>query len=451
MFKHIIAIGVTQQTDPHEVRKIRLLNSMCLMGVISFAFLFLLNVLRGVGFGFMVPNLTGQLILLFTFFLQSKGHFQTARWFVMVFLLLFFNTMAVLMGPKAGIEFLDLLICISPLVFFDRIGSIVVMAALSLTGFLTARALQTFIPVVMKNEAVEVIFWINMCILFTSCFLMLFFYRNELLRYNQIMRNQNRLLEERNKEMQDSVRYASRIQHSMIRFDEEIKSIIPESFVYYQPRDVVSGDFYWFSQVDGKMYGVCADCTGHGIPGAFMCMIGITLLNEIIIEKKIHEPNRILDELHHSLMRSLRTGEDGATPRDGMELALVVYDPKLKQMQFSGAYAAVWIVRKDELMEIEGDLQPIGWFMGAKEPFTSKEIQLQKGDQIYLFTDGYPDQIGGAGRGKKFLYSRFRKLLLDIRQLPMHGQKHHIEQSFLEWKGDQEQIDDICVIGLRVS
>lgn len=268
---------------------------------------------------------------------------------------------------------------------------------------------------------------------------------------------QKEVIEEKNKDITDSINYAQKIQEAILPSDKEISKHLPEHFILFKPKDIVSGDFYWFSERDGKALITAADCTGHGVPGAFMSMIGNSLLNEIVNEKGASVPADILQKLKEGVIKSLsQTGEAG-TQKDGMDIAMCGFDLKKNQLEFSGAYNPLFRIRNNELEETRSDRMPIGIYAddGGKV-FTNHILELEKGDMYYIFTDGFVDQFGGP-KGKKFMNKRFKALLMDIHQLPMEEQQQKLDTEIEDWKAyiefdgsEYEQMDDILVIGVRV-
>ncbi|MFI5164423.1 MAG: tetratricopeptide repeat protein [Bacteroidia bacterium] len=253
-------------------------------------------------------------------------------------------------------------------------------------------------------------------------------------------------IEAKNKDIIDSINYARRIQNAILPGEDEIKKAFPGSFVLYKPKDVVSGDFYWFAERGNKKFIAAVDCTGHGVPGAFMSMIGSALLSEIVNEKNISEPGKILDALREGVIKALKqTGAEGEN-KDGMDIALCVMDGN--KLQFAGANNPLWIISKNECKEIKADKQPIGIHTQTKA-FTNHALDLKKGDNIYIFTDGYADQFGGE-KGKKFKQKNLQQLLISISDKPLSEQKKIIDDTIENWKGNLEQVDDILVIGIKV-
>lgn len=251
------------------------------------------------------------------------------------------------------------------------------------------------------------------------------------------------------KEITDSIVYAERIQSAVLPDQEYINKLLNEYFILFKPRNIVSGDFYWFSQVQEQVIVVAADCTGHGVPGAFMSMLGITILNEIVSSKNSTQAGKILDTLRMHLTKTLgQTGkEDDA--KDGMDLALCILDYSKMKLQFAGAYNPLIHIRANVSTIYKGDKMPVGIHLGEMPPFKTHEIDLKKDDCLYIFSDGYADQFGGPD-GKKFKSAQFVELLVKISPMLMEEQKARLNETIIEWMGINEQIDDIMVIGIRV-
>ena len=258
------------------------------------------------------------------------------------------------------------------------------------------------------------------------------------------MEFQKDLVEEKNKDIMDSMVYASSIQKAIITSEEYIGSMFKESFVFYKPRDIVSGDFYWaYTAENGKKLLAVGDCTGHGVPGAMMSMLGTAFLNEIVVEGNIHDPAAILNKLRHSVKKALQN--EGR--RDGMDMSIICIEGN--KMTFSGANLPVYLLRKGVLEELKGNKQPVGYVPTEELDFTSTTIEVMPDDQIYLFSDGYADQFGGD-KGKKYKYKTFREKIQTLSGMSLNQQRRIIVDEFKTWKGDLEQLDDVCVIGVRV-
>ncbi len=265
-----------------------------------------------------------------------------------------------------------------------------------------------------------------------------------------IIEKQHLNLNQSHKEITDSINYAKRIQDALMTSTVYMKDVIPKSFIFFVPKDVVSGDFYWvYKNPKGQIFFTAVDCTGHGIPGAFMSMIGNSFLNEIIIENKIEDTGQILNKMREQIIKSLDQKAAQANNKDGMDMALCKYDPKKKTVQYSGAYNPLIHISGKEINHIKGDNQPIALHTGKKLPFTSHEIEVKKGDMLYIYSDGFADQFGGE-RGKKYMSGKFKKFLLSISDKPIDQQETLIKEEFANWMGENEQIDDVCVMGVRV-
>ena len=262
-------------------------------------------------------------------------------------------------------------------------------------------------------------------------------------------------IEEKNKDIMGSIHYAQRIQNAILPSSTLINDCLPESFVLFKPKDIVSGDFYWVSPVttsntNEKVILFCvADCTGHGVPGAFMSLIGNSYLKLSLNEPSVNSPAQALDFLNKGVISTLQQNNTEKI-KDGMDLALCAWFKTSNKLYFSGAKNPLYIIKNGELIEIKGDKHPIGAYLdGTLEPFTNHAVDLEGGECIYLFSDGYPDQFGGE-KGKKFMYGKFKKLLLEIHTKPMKEQQQILNDRFVEWQGDMEQIDDVCIVGVRV-
>ncbi len=254
-------------------------------------------------------------------------------------------------------------------------------------------------------------------------------------------------IEAKNRDITDSIKYAKRIQTALLPSYELLKESFENSFILFKPRDIVSGDFYWVKRNNGEVIIVAADCTGHGVPGAFMSMLGISFLNEIVDKNNITEPAQILNQLRESVVTSLKQREAESESKDGMDLALCKVNHKEAKVWYAGAYNPLWHIRKGELTETRADRMPIAIHDKMHE-FTTHTSDLQKGDTLYMFSDGFADQFGGPN-GKKFKTRHFQELLIKIQDKTMEQQQEILNTTIEEWRGDIEQIDDIVVVGLK--
>jgi len=260
---------------------------------------------------------------------------------------------------------------------------------------------------------------------------------------------QRKELEIKNKAITDSLRYAQRIQSALMPSEKMVKKIFPESFIFFRPRDIVSGDFYWIHQKNGIISIATVDCTGHGVPGAFMSIIGYELLRTVTGHQFVSDPAWVLNELNSGL-RSIFGDSEHVSLKDGMDVSFVIIEKQKRKLRFAGAFSPLFIVRNDKILEIDGDRFSVALTQDTEDvrEFQSHEIDLLPEDVVYMFSDGYVDQFGGP-EGKKFKYRRFRFLLLNIYRLSMEEQKRMLENTFDNWKGENDQVDDVLVIGFR--
>jgi len=251
-------------------------------------------------------------------------------------------------------------------------------------------------------------------------------------------------LKQKNKEIIYSITYAKRIQSAILPPHKTVKDYLVNSFIIYEPKDIVAGDFYWMVQKQSKIIFAAADCTGHGVPGAMVSVICNNALNRSVREYNLTNPAEILDKTREIFIEEFDASEEEL--KDGMDIALCTLEGNT--LEYAGSNNPLWLIRNNELIEIKANKQPVGKFIKPK-PYINHTIELQKGDTFYIFSDGYVDQFGGE-KGKKFKSSNFKRLLLSIQNEPMNVQKKILQNNFSSWKGDLDQLDDVCVIGVRV-
>lgn len=266
---------------------------------------------------------------------------------------------------------------------------------------------------------------------------------------NRILEEKNELISHQKQEITDSIRYASRIQNAVLPSSNLLSESLRDHFVLFLPRDIVSGDFYWFTKRNNKMVIVAADCTGHGVPGAFMSMLGVSFLYEIVSKENIMQPAEILNALRELVKVTLSQTGKMNEQKDGMDISLSVLDLQNMHLQWAGAYNPLYLVRKGELTEYKADKMPVAIHINDYKPFTNNEIDLQPGDCFYMSSDGFADQFGGE-EGRKFMSKRFKELLININNLTMEEQKEALLQAHLQWRTGYEQIDDVVVFGVKV-
>jgi serine phosphatase RsbU (regulator of sigma subunit) len=269
----------------------------------------------------------------------------------------------------------------------------------------------------------------------------------ELRQEKELVDEQNKVIEKKNQNITSSIRYAKRIQEAILPIKEKLNDLVPESFIYFKPKDIVSGDFYWFTKQNGYTLIAAVDCTGHGVPGAFMSLIGNNLLNDVVRGHHMTDPKEILNMLHSGLVVALKKSEQESDTVDGMDISLCVL--KGDTLEFASTGRPLLLVRNNTIKKYKVGKYPLGLVTKKEISFEKETIQLQSGDTFYILTDGYCDQFGGA-EDDKYLDSNFESFLLKIQSQKMSEQAMSLEKEMNDWKGDRPQIDDMLVIGVRI-
>lgn len=321
-----------------------------------------------------------------------------------------------------------------------------------------------FIYLTKRNlNAESIIYMINALVAITVIFTITNLYKEDFLASQKLILERNAEIEQKNDDMIESISYAERIQKSLLPNTQKLRNFFSRSFILYLPKNIISGDFYWLAcssmrrsladeNLNDSIFLAVADCTGHGVPGAFMTIIGITLLDQIVNQEHVYAPGKILHELDERLIKVLQQESNlhrEQALHDGMDIALIKVDLAQAQVVFSGAKRPLWVLRKDshDLEVYKGDKFPIGSTQYKYKKFTETHITIHTGDRLYLFSDGYADQFGTQG---KFTVSRFKELLTLQAYLEINSQKDMLKRVFTQWRGNEEQTDDILIIGLEI-
>jgi PAS domain S-box-containing protein len=271
----------------------------------------------------------------------------------------------------------------------------------------------------------------------------------ERLALQEKVNEQQALVKRQNTDLLSSIRYAQRIQRAVLPEAADLAALFPESFILFRPRDIVSGDLFWFAEVEGKKVVAAADCTGHGVPGALLSLIAASLFEEVVLQRRILEPAAMLDAMREGFEQVLNKGDLDASQRDGMNVSVAVADEGDGSLRFAGAYHPLYLLREGAITELKADRMPIGLHEGMEKPFAQHEVRYRTGDRIYLFSDGIADQFGGP-QGKKVRSAGIKQWLLDTCTLSMEEQHQAISDRFRNWKGDEEQVDDVLLIGVQL-
>ena len=444
----VISLGITPGLPFSRQNKIRIFNVANLCVFFICIFYIIISFSQGEYSTVLLPG-AELLFTLFTFYLNYKMKCDLAFHFGLITSLLFICGFAIIFGEKAQTQVYFLFFPVASIILFDKTKTIIFYFILSLVLIVTFKNfLENHAPLYPYNPAITILGEINFIFTGAMLFLGVKQFKVENNNFNTEINVQRIQLKEKNKDITDSINYAKRIQKALMASANLLNKNLPEHFVLYQPKDIVSGDFYWAEQINSQFILAVCDCTGHGVPGAFMSLLNITKLNETVHEKKIIRPDLILNQVREDIIKVLNP-EGTEETSDGMDAVLCSFNFANLKLDFAGANNPLWIVREGSLTEYKPDKMPVGMYSGIKTDFTLQSIDLQKGDIIYLFTDGYADQFGGP-KGKKFKYSQLKELLLSIHGLPMKEQQLIIHQKLESWKDRLEQVDDILIMGVRV-
>lgn len=447
-------LGLTEDQE-FSHREVVLLNKTVFVGsLVIFPIIPLEVIINGWG---LVPYEVFILFLaVITLYFNYKQWYTFAKIYFFVIAISYVLFMGIAVGPGSGNELALVAIFIAPAMLLNEIRSIIILSLLALAAFVGLKFIQDEIPPFLEvpmelKEKFRIIFQISTL---TIIFFQVYYFKGINTRFQQLLASKNEEIAEKNKEIVDSINYAQRIQSSYLPPQHVLAHYFEKSFLLFEPKDIVSGDFYWFytelnegSASDDKFI-VAADCTGHGVPGAIMSVICVNALNEVVVTKKENDTGLILDKVRDQIVTILK-GKDQNGRKDGMDIALIRINKKTGRCQYSGANNPLWILRKNaiEIEVIKADKQPVGSFENAF-PFTAHEFHLEQGDRIYIFSDGLQDQFGGD-KGKKFKAANMKKLFGSIRASAMPQQKELIRNALMDWKGDLEQVDDVVLIGVE--
>ena len=462
IWEKVLVIGITDSLAHWEIKRTRLLNSICFVAALVYV-------------GYVVAYSDPHYRLTFwecfqamvayciPLFLNYIGRYKLAIHFFMVYNILCFSFFAIAHGRPDASEYMLLPSSLTAMLFFRNRWLVFGYFLLNVVSFFVIQYSFTIMKPFFHMYNGENFYYSTHAQTFLFIFLVVNFFKIQNTRQEQLLESKNKnlevqkqlvmnkseLIEGKQKEILDSITYAKRIQQAILPADKTVQQLLPESFILYQPKDIVSGDFYWTAQWGDHTMFAAVDCTGHGVPGAFMSIVGQNILNQAVNEHGLTKPGLVLNALNKNVSRTL--GQNGADQiKDGMDIALCSYDEKKMLLQFAGAFNPLWILRGEEIIEIKGSKFPIGSFLdNTVQNYDNHEIKMLKGDIIYIFTDGYADQFGGP-KGKKFKYKNLKKVLLENKHESMKRQKEILAETMETWKGELEQIDDILIIGVKI-
>jgi sigma-B regulation protein RsbU (phosphoserine phosphatase) len=384
----------------------------------------------------------------FSLYLVHKGHYRFAFHYIMFYGFLFISSFSYLFGAANNSHYYFLFLPVVANIFFDELRVTIMYLCICIVVMLAnVIYIESSVAYYIVPDSMRFFGYPNIPFICLLIFLGVRLFKQENLKYAATIEEQRQSLEEKNREITDSINYAKKIQEALIPAEEEFNAYFKESYVLFKPKDIVSGDFYWAARKQNKVFYAAADCTGHGVPGGFMTMLGLTFLDEIVNEKNISEPAVILNHLRDRIITTLKQTGNAGENKDGMDIALCCIDTDTNTLHYAAANNSVYLLRNNQLQELKPDKQPCGFHHDTK-PFTSHSIQLQANDCIYTFSDGYADQFGGE-KGKKFKYKKLEELLISS-HTNFKDQKNLLDTTFETWKGSLEQVDDILLIGIRV-
>lgn len=450
VLNRIVNTGITHEVPFALANKIKVFNTANLIILTVSVIYTVLGLIFGYHLAAAVTfySITSNLLC---FFLVARKKYIASFHYAVVYGLIFLSAFSVLFGLETNSHYYFLFLPIAVSLFFDKEKTIItyfiicVIVLVMNVGYVSMRE-----PFYFVEGNLALLAFPNLVFIMILIFLAIRVFRSENQRYATQIEEQKASIEEKNKDITDSITYAKRIQRALLTSESIFDRSLKEYFIYYEPKDIVSGDFYWATTApDGSFLLLTGDCTGHGVPGAFMSLLNISMVNEIVNVRGITDPSAILNAQREGLIASLNPEGSAEVSRDGMDCSLCRFDFSNKKLTIAGANNPVWIVRDGQLTELKTDKQPVGLHEGGQKDFTIQHIDLRSGDMIYTLTDGFADQFGGD-KGKKYKYSRLKELLSQIAGRTVADQKFIVEKEFRDWKREYDQVDDVLLIGTRI-
>lgn len=457
MLKQLINQGIKPGLPFHEQKKIRLTNSFALVGIVIVTFFLITAIFFPVDKNLQAGDIFSQsinfLMSFLVYFLTARHKYYLSRVILVLWLPLFLSAVALFFGMQMTASYISIIPTALLVIFlFDTKKEIIFFYLYCFAVFLFVALNEKFvfipkIPIELENYGP---------VYFFECVMAFFFlyvigssFKSEHMQYQQTILHKNQELETQKQDIVASINYAKRIQTAVLPQEETIARNLPLSFILYKPKDIVSGDFYWFHEIDkDNCILVCADCTGHGVPGAFMTVIASSLLNQTVIDNKIYDPSDILMEVNSLLNMTLKQDKERLGVQDGMDLSLVKIDKAARELTITSAKRPVVFIHNKQMQEFKGSKYSIGGIREGEKKFEEITLKYQEEDMLYFFTDGYHDQFGGE-KGKKYSSKRLKEFLFSIHQESIPAQKEKLISEMSSWMGELEQVDDMCVVGIR--
>ena len=379
---------------------------------------------------------------------KKKFGLNLSKYYISILPILYVTLFAIISGNQSIHIYFIFSTTILPVVVFQKRKRYLPLIFVNVFFYFAIQYAQQEIKPI-RNLNPDQIFFYNIIIallIFIFNYFMLTFFKNEVNNYLTKIGLQKDQIEEKNKETEQSITYAEKIQQTLLPPLKKIQTTLPKSFVFYSPKDIVSGDFYWYISNQETTHIAVADCTGHGVPGAMVSVVCFNSLNRAYHEFGFRKPSDILTKTNELVIETFNN--DGNIINDGMDISLLKIDHKIGKVEFSGANNPLYYIQEDEVLEIKGTKQPIGNFEYIK-PFLNNELPINGPIRLFLFSDGYADQFGGQ-KDKKLKYKSFKKYLLELNEMEVNNQGAFLEKKFKEWKGELAQTDDVCIIGIEL-
>lgn len=442
--------GINSETPTDQIRIIRLLNYICFTGAITaFIYSILFLVL-----GEYIPvavDFTLLILFLPSLILNKKFKYKTARITLIATTNLSIFALMVVYGDSARDELFFIATAILGVIIFKKLRDAFISFLIAIFFYLFSKVYcNYYLPFFEFDSSLIIpLNILHVIIVASIVFLLITYIKNENNSYEKQLTEINESYEEKKVYILESLKYASRIQKAIIGGKDDILKRFKDGFIIFKPKDIVSGDFYWFSEIGDEKLVVAADCTGHGVPAAFMTIMGNNFLNEIVYDEGVLSPEKILFALDQKIIQKLSDVE-GQKVNDGMDISILKINEKTKSIVYASAMNSMIKISQNELFTISGARVPVGSNQyGKSKQYYKTDINYKEGDKFYLFTDGYQDQFGGP-KGKKFQRKKMRNLLHQISKLPMAEQRDLLERTLSDWQKDEEQTDDILLIGLTI-
>lgn len=448
VWKKITFIGISEE-DEFKHKEVVLMNKLVFISAALMILMIPIEVLIN-GWELVWLEVCIALICSTALIFNFYGYFNFAKIYFFIVASSIIFSLGLIIGKGSANDLFFFPVFIFPAMLFHNKKLIIALSACAFFLFISMTYLLDVVePIIyVRPEIKSTIRYFFYIIVFTVVFFEIYYFKTINIKFHKLLELKNKEIAHKNQEIIDSINYAKRIQDAILLPIDLVKNYLPNSFIIFKPKDIVAGDFYWVEEVEGKVIFAAADCTGHGVPGAMVSVVCHNALNQALREYKLTDPGKILDKTRELVIQQFSKSKQNV--KDGMDISLCVLDKKNNTLRYAGANNPLWLLRKSdvEINEIKPNKQAIGK-VDAAQNFTTHKVELESGDQLYIFTDGFADQFGGE-KGKKYKYKPFKDLLIANRNKTLNEQSALILKEFENWKKDLEQVDDVCIIGFRL-